>query len=306
MQSASTASVIIPVYNGERFVAEAIRCALGQTHAPLEVIVIDDASSDRTGETVTGGFAHELAHGRLRYERNEQNRERSFSRNRAAELASGDYLFFLDHDDLWDKSYIATVVDTFEQTLCDVVYSFPRTFIDEEGSVIRHSAKRISPDSAELIFASQVGYPSATAFRRSAFPGYTEDCILREDWEIFLRGYLSGQRISILDSNLVKMRAHGGRTSKSVKFWRSTLRVHEQYQARIPHRYRGPFLYHVADICLRYGDLPRGWRLSMQALVNGALPDLRMVHRLLTRGMRLDRYFSLAAERRKLVEENMP
>lgn len=283
--------------------ADAIRCALTQTHEPLEVIVIDDASSDGTSTVVSTAFAAELADGRLRYECNECNRERSYSRNKGVALASGQYVCFLDHDDLWDREYLASVMEAFARTGCDVVYSFPRTVINEDGKEIRCSSKRISTDNAALIFSSQVGYPSATAFRRAAFPGYIDGCILREDWEIFLRGALAGLQICILDNNLVRIRAHAGRTSRSVKFWSSTLQVYARYQARVPRPYRGLFLFHVADTCLRYGDLPRGWGLSLQALMGGALPDIRMLQRLFTRGLRLDRWLTLAAERRRFSRE---
>lgn len=302
----SSISVVIPVYNGERFVAEAIRSALGQTVTPQEIIVVDDASTDRTGEIIRQEFAPQLERGAVRYARNERNRERSFSRNEGVRLARGEYVFFLDYDDLWEPDYLETVMGVLGRDGADLVYSFPRTFVDEQGRIIRSTTKRISADTAELVFASQVGYPSATALKRDSFPGYAEDCILREDWEIFLRAQLSGLRIRILDRDQVRMRAHGERSSRSAKFWRSTLRVHEQYRARIPLQYRGLFLYHVADICLRYGDLRRGWRLTLQSLMGGALPDLRMVHRLLTRGMRLDRFVSLAAERRRLLEGDTP
>jgi glycosyltransferase involved in cell wall biosynthesis len=294
------------VYNGERFVVEAVRSALGQTYPPLEVIVVDDASTDRTGKLIQQEFAPQIISGAVHYVRNERNMERSFSRNEGVRLARGLYVFFLDYDDLWKPAYLETVMEVLGQDGVDLVYSFPRTFIDERGQVLRSTAKWISADAAELVFASQVGYPSATAIKRKSFPGYAGECILREDWEIFLKAQLAGLRITVLDHDQVRMRAHGGRSSRNVKFWRSTLWVHEHYQARIPRNYRGRFFYHVADVCLRYGDLPRGWRLGMQALMAGTLPDLRMVHRFLTRGVRLDRYFSLAAERRKLVGGDAP
>lgn len=302
MQKNESLSVILPVYNGELFVTAAIQSVMSQTVPVLEIIVIDDASKDRTREIIHKTFPDQLKQGFIRYECNEQNRERSYSRNRGAELARGDYIFFLDHDDLWDESYLDSVTAHFLREQCDVVYTFPRTFVNEAGEVIRRSSKTISHDSQELIFGSQVGYPSATAFRRSSFAGYSEACILREDWEIFLRAALAGQRISILDSDQVMMRAHGGRSSsKSVKFWSSTLWVYHSYKDRIPAQYRGVFLYHVADICFRYGDIPHGWSLSLQALTGGKLPGFRMLHRLLTRGIRVDRYFSLARERKRLA-----
>ncbi|HEX9078191.1 MAG TPA: glycosyltransferase, partial [Desulfuromonadaceae bacterium] len=164
----SAISVVIPVYNGQRFVAEAVRSALAQTLAPSEIIVVDDASTDRTGEVIRQEFAPQLESGVVRYARNGRNRERSFSRNEGVRLARGEYVFFLDYDDLWEPDYVETVMAVLGRDGTDLVYSFPRTFVDEEGRVIRNSAKRISADAAELVFASQVGYPSATAMRRDA------------------------------------------------------------------------------------------------------------------------------------------
>lgn len=290
-------SVIIPVYNGEQFVVEAIQCALDQTLKPLEIIVVDDASTDRTAALVLEGFAVHIASGQVRYVQNERNSERSFSRNEGCRVARGDLVFFLDYDDLWKAEYLETVAAEFSDDSVDVVYSFPRTFIDEQQRLLRCSNKSISNDVAVLVFSSQVGYPTATAMRREKFPGYAEYCILREDWEIFLRMQLSDAHIKVLDLNQVLMRAHGGRTSKSVKFWWSTLQVYKHYQNSIPPAYNGLFLYHVADICMRYGDLMQGWKLVFRAIFKGYLPDGRILHRLLTRGVRWDRYFSLASAR---------
>lgn len=292
-------SVIIPVYNGQRFIIDAIKSAMAQSWSELEVVVVDDASTDNTADLITSCFGPELQNDRLRYYRNETNSERSVSRNNGAALARGDYLFFLDYDDLWEPHYVETVMATFALKGSDIVYSFPRTFVDEQGVIIRRAGKRISRDTSELVFGSQVGYPTATAIRANSFPGYAEDCILREDWEIYLRAQLQGQQITVLDNDQIFMRSHSGRTSNSVKFWNSTLIVSDQYREKIPPHYWGIFLYHVADICLRFGDLPRGWRICLQAMVGGTLPNMRMIHRLATRGIRLDRYVTLAAERYK-------
>lgn len=63
-----------------------------------------------------------------------------------------------------------------------------------------------------------VGYPSATAFKRSAFWGYKDEYVMREDWEIFLRSYLEGLSLKILDEDKVFIREHPRRTSKSKNF----------------------------------------------------------------------------------------
>jgi glycosyltransferase involved in cell wall biosynthesis len=87
-------SVVIPVYNGERYVAEAIESVLAQGHRPLEVIVVDDGSTDHTAEVVKL-FAPEV-----RYDF-QPNSGAAAARNRGVGLAQGDFLAFLDADDLW-------------------------------------------------------------------------------------------------------------------------------------------------------------------------------------------------------------
>lgn len=88
-------SVIIPVYNYERYLAEALESVLNQTHRQLEVIVVDDGSTDRSGE-VAKSFA-----GRgVQYCRQAQAGIGP-ARNKGVELARGEFLAFLDADDRW-------------------------------------------------------------------------------------------------------------------------------------------------------------------------------------------------------------
>ncbi len=87
-------SAIIPVYNGEAFVGRAIESALAQTYAELEVIVVDDGSTDSTAEIVRS-FEDRVA---CIYQRNQ---ERSVARNAGLARATGQYLAFLDADDWW-------------------------------------------------------------------------------------------------------------------------------------------------------------------------------------------------------------
>lgn len=87
-------SVIIPVHNGERFLAEAIECVLNQKYAPLEIIVVDDGSTDDSAR-IAAAFGE-----RLKYFYQPQQGP-SAARNRGIERAQGEIIAFLDHDDLW-------------------------------------------------------------------------------------------------------------------------------------------------------------------------------------------------------------
>jgi glycosyltransferase involved in cell wall biosynthesis len=87
-------SCIVPCFQGERYLAEALDSILTQTHRPLEIIVVDDGSSDNSS-TVVEGFGD-----RVRYHRQE-NRGPAGACNTGLGLATGDLVAFLEQDDLW-------------------------------------------------------------------------------------------------------------------------------------------------------------------------------------------------------------
>jgi glycosyltransferase involved in cell wall biosynthesis len=98
-------SVIIPVFNGERFLREAVESALAQTYAVREIIVIDDGSTD-------GSLA--LAHALPVTVLSQSNQGVSAARNRAIERASGDWLAFLDCDDIWRPHKLKTQIELLQ------------------------------------------------------------------------------------------------------------------------------------------------------------------------------------------------
>lgn len=99
-------SVVIPVHNGAPYLGEAISSAHGQTAPPLEVIVVDDGSTDGSAE-VARGFG-----GLVRVVAQPQSGA-SAARNRGVSLARGDYLAFLDADDLWPAARLACQLAAF-------------------------------------------------------------------------------------------------------------------------------------------------------------------------------------------------
>jgi len=118
-------SVIIPVYNGERYLAQTIESALAQTYQPIEIIVIDDGSTDGSAEVVKRFPS-------VRYQF-QTNRGIGGARNRGVELATGDFLAFLDGDDLWSPSKLTRQMDTFEaEPALDMVFGHVKQFYSPE------------------------------------------------------------------------------------------------------------------------------------------------------------------------------
>ena len=88
-------SVNIPVYNDEKYIGETLLSALNQTYRDLEIVVVDDGSTDRTAEIIKS-----FSDSRIKYYY-QTNQGIGATRNKAIEHSSGKYIAFLDHDDLW-------------------------------------------------------------------------------------------------------------------------------------------------------------------------------------------------------------
>ena len=153
-------SVVIPVYNGEKYIKEAIDSVLNQTFKDLEIIIVNDASKDKTEEVLFKEYKSLIDRKKIKYLKNTINQGRNIAGNKGAEIASGNYLFFLDADDLWDKHHIEKILPELKEI--DIIFSRPRTFIDENGNIKRISKSNIEKNLDKMIFSSKIGFPSAT------------------------------------------------------------------------------------------------------------------------------------------------
>lgn len=89
-------SIIMPSWNTEKFIAETIQSVLDQTYTNWELLIVDDCSSDRTDEVVAS-----FKDDRIKYFHNERNSGAALTRNKAMWEARGEWIAFLDSDDLW-------------------------------------------------------------------------------------------------------------------------------------------------------------------------------------------------------------
>jgi teichuronic acid biosynthesis glycosyltransferase TuaG len=93
-------SIVVPVYNAERFLHDTIQTVKGQTYTNWELILVDDSSSD---ESYTISRQYQLQDPRIKLVSMDVNSGAALSRNKGIGIASGKYLAFLDADDLWDN-----------------------------------------------------------------------------------------------------------------------------------------------------------------------------------------------------------
>lgn len=146
MASRPRVSVGLPVYNGEAYLEQALMSIAAQTFQHYEVIICDNASTDRTGEICQAYAARD---GRIRYHRNPGNIGGDRNYNRCFELATGDYILTLAHDDRLGPRYLEKTVAVLDTTP-EIVFCHSRSRqIDETGAIVRDFEPNPFSDSSK-------------------------------------------------------------------------------------------------------------------------------------------------------------
>jgi glycosyltransferase involved in cell wall biosynthesis len=127
-------SIGVPVYNGERFVDQTIRCLLNQTFTDFEIVISDNASTDRTSELCR---AFGRLDGRIRYVRSDTNIGAARNLMKAVELSSAPYFKLANADDLCGPTLVADCVSILDRHPAVVLCYGKTLLIDDEGAPIR-------------------------------------------------------------------------------------------------------------------------------------------------------------------------
>lgn len=200
-------TVVMPLYNTALYVAESIQSILNQTYQNIELIVINDGSTDNSEEVVLS-----LNDKRIKYYLNDENKKIVYTRNRAIELAQGEYIAFLDSDDISTPDRIQLQVDFL---INNKKYGF-----------VGSDVKNITADG---IVGPAIGFPSdndyircillfkntfcasAVMFRREAIidEKFDPDFPVAEDYEVYLRILEKGWKCTNINTVLTYYRIHG-------------------------------------------------------------------------------------------------
>jgi glycosyltransferase involved in cell wall biosynthesis len=230
---APTVSVIIPAYNTAQFVAEAVDSVLQQSYPPLEVIVVDDGSTDDTS-AVLQRYVHDQ---RVRCIR-QQNGGAGKARNLGVQHAVGELIAFLDSDDLWVAQKLALQVPLFANPYVAVVYS-DREDIDERGEAVSAPALEFHRGdglAGQLLVRNFVPMSSAVV-RRSAYDeagGFDPTLARSEDLDFWLRVALR-HGFDYVRQPLVRHRRRSNQlTANRLKVYEASLLIQERFLRSYP------------------------------------------------------------------------
>lgn len=182
MNSEKKVSIVLPTYNGEKYLAQSIQSVLTQTYRNLEFVIVDDCSTDGTPEIIRR-FAEEDS--RVRVIRNETNQKLPRSLNVGFRQAGGDYLTWTSDDNYYDEDAIETMVSFLEENPpCGMLYC-DMNYLCEENAIVL--SNRVKPVQA-LYSGSNFG--ACFLYRKEAAEAageYDPDMFLVEDYDFVLR-----------------------------------------------------------------------------------------------------------------------
>jgi len=254
-------SVIVPAYNSGQFLPEAVASALGQTHKHLEVIIVDDGSTDDTPAVIRKLAAHPKVRAV-----GQDNAGPAAARNRGIEEARGEYVAFLDSDDLWLPEKTEKQLDLFRRNeALGLVYCLRRgRILDEQGQWTEDKERN-------LRYAQKEGrYRRGNCFRETveevfiALPsamvpagvlrkvgGFDTDLITAEDRHLYAR-IAHDYPIDYVEEPLVIVRRHGKNLSRdperepqTLDFLRKIAGQYPECSLRRPGWMRAAYAHHA-------------------------------------------------------------
>jgi glycosyltransferase involved in cell wall biosynthesis len=191
-------SVIIPVFNGERFLREAVQTVLAQNYSPLEIVIVDDGSTDSTASVAKSlGEPVRYLH--------QTNQGPAAARNRGIEQAQGSLLAFADADDLWPGNKLELQLPCLiEDVAVDIVMGRIQQVLLSETEDGETQAKEF----AEPAFSVNLG---SAIIRKSVFERvglFDETMRYSEDVDWFMRAREAGAAIKTIDAVTLLYRQH--------------------------------------------------------------------------------------------------
>lgn len=266
-------SVVIPAYNRERTLLRAVRSVLDQSFRDLELIVVDDASTDDTRTVVEG-----LADTRVRCVSHDRNRGAAAARNTGIRAARGDYVAFLDSDDEWLPHKLEVQMAGLLSAPKDVCASCSGYRLVFGGRVVDKIPRLTDPWQKGLLLGCDLSPGSTQVVSRSVFHevGLLDEELPRyEDWDWLLR-YARRYRMQVADEVLAVVHRGGYPAAETIE--RSALYLvasHDKAFAAFGlwHRRKALGLrwLEVAQHFFRDGAYGRGLRYLVRALLQNPM-----------------------------------
>ncbi|MGQ7247166.1 glycosyltransferase family 2 protein [Halomonas sp. V046] len=206
-------SIVIPMHGRSKYIEAAVESATNQTHPNIEIILVDDNGDGSEEQKNTYGKVSHLLNSHVRYLKNEHNSGVSYSRNKGVSNAHGEYITFLDDDDIYYPEKIKTQLEMMQSHRWDLsICSFDR--FDDDGLSSPPSA--IQPElttARDLLTKKSSPHAPTIMIKKEIFElsgGFPVELAYREDVTLVVRALTHGASIGTIPTPLFNYRVHTG------------------------------------------------------------------------------------------------
>lgn len=200
MHSTPLVSIITPTYNSQRFINTTIQSVLKQTYTNWELLIIDDASQDNTCAIVED---FTIINSNIKIFRNKENQGAAITRNIGIKQASGDFISFLDADDLWKPDKLENQISFMITHNIDVCFS-SYDLMDETGILMHKTVKALAELTySKLLKCNYIGNLTGIYNAKVLGKIYAPDLRKRQDWLLWIKAIeISGKPATGLKASL--------------------------------------------------------------------------------------------------------
>lgn len=209
-------------YNNEKFIAEALNSVLSQNYQPLQIIISDDCSQDRSFSIIRELAAKYDGPHQIILNQNEKNLGLGDNVNRIMELAEGELIVESDGDDISFPNRVAETVNMWMGTGGKYHVMCGDSLIINEAGESSHKLPKVKPMTFDKVLRSKGGqwvYGGSLAWHRSLFDifGPLREGVVSQDKAIGFRSLLLGQEIGYIEKPLIKYRVHSSNLTNDRK-----------------------------------------------------------------------------------------
>jgi glycosyltransferase involved in cell wall biosynthesis len=265
-------SVVVPTYNRAHLIPRALSSALGQSHREIELIVVDDGSTDGTAELLA-----RPSDPRIRYIQHEVRRNAAAARNTGIRAASGSFVAFLDSDDEWLPTHLERKLRLLMESPHGGVFGSFRVMRDGRSREHRSDWNGAGSLAEAILSGTADARTSTFLFRREALLGvmFDEELEKHQDWDLAIRiedrfGLCCDARISVL------IHADGPERLSASMNHPATRRFLQRHAERLAGRELAAFYLRLALATLQAeGTTPHFWNYLEDAQLSGGVTGAR-------------------------------
>lgn len=261
-------SVIVPMYNVEEYIEQTIQSLLNQTYPNIEIILINDASTDKTG-SIASSYAQENKN--VRFFQQDLNKGVSAARNIGLKLATGSYITFVDSDDLLPNRAIETMYIISQENEADLVIGSMQNFSDinnilqdTEDSIIKKVSIEENPEIISNVFIWGKLYTKELLQKIQ----FAEDIQYIEDHPFAIQTFLSATKIVTTSSIIYNYRV---RQSQNLSLTQSAF---TNPVTRLPHIFNAFYTIRNYFKKSKYGLEHKSFIIYAKRLIEGSIQYL--------------------------------